>query len=107
MDAKLRIERALEEAIKGCECAPSPPGLATAMRYAVFPGGHRIRPRIALAVALACGDDRPALSDAGAAAIELLHCASLVHDDLPAFDNASTRRGNRLSTGRSASRWPC
>ncbi len=93
MDAKLRIEQALESAIQGCECAPSPPGLAAAMRYAVFPGGHRIRPRIALAVALACGDDRPALSDAGAAAIELLHCASLVHDDLPAFDDASTRRG--------------
>jgi geranylgeranyl diphosphate synthase type II len=46
-----------------------------------------------MAVALACGDDRPALADAGAASIELLHCASLVHDDLPAFDNASTRRG--------------
>lgn len=93
MDVRLRIETALEKAIAGCEAAPSPPGLAAAMRYAVFPGGHRIRPKIALAVALACGDDRPELADAGAASIELLHCASLVHDDLPAFDNASTRRG--------------
>ena len=41
----------------------------------------------------ACGDDDPALADAAAAAIELLHCASLVHDDLPCFDDAATRRG--------------
>ena len=63
------------------------------MRYAVFPGGARIRPRLCLAVAAACGDDDPALADAAAAAIELLHCASLVHDDLPCFDDAATRRG--------------
>ena len=44
-------------------------------------------------VASACGDDAPTLSDAAAAAIELLHCASLVHDDLPCFDDADTRRG--------------
>jgi geranylgeranyl diphosphate synthase type II len=42
---------------------------------------------------MACGDDRPTVSDAAAAALELIHCASLVHDDLPAFDNADTRRG--------------
>jgi geranylgeranyl diphosphate synthase type II len=63
------------------------------MRYTVFPGGARIRPRLCLAVARACGDDQPALSGAVAAAIELLHCASLVHDDLPCFDDAATRRG--------------
>jgi geranylgeranyl diphosphate synthase type II len=56
-------------------------------------GGARIRPTILLSVALACGDDRPVLSDAAAAALELIHCASLVHDDLPAFDNADLRRG--------------
>jgi geranylgeranyl diphosphate synthase type II len=44
-------------------------------------------------VAAACGDPNPALSDAAAAAIELLHCASLVHDDLPCFDDADIRRG--------------
>jgi geranylgeranyl diphosphate synthase type II len=48
---------------------------------------------LCLAVARACGDDRPALSDAAATAIELLHCASLVHDDLPCFDDAPVRRG--------------
>jgi len=62
------------------------------MRYAVFPGGARIRPRLCLAVARACGGD-PDLSAAAAAAIELMHCASLVHDDLPCFDDAATRRG--------------
>ena len=64
------------------------------MRYAVEPGGSRIRPRIAIAVAMACGDDLPSLSEAAAAAIELMHCASLVHDDLPCFDNANFRRSN-------------
>ena len=47
----------------------------------------------ALSVALACGDDRPGLSDAAAVALELIHSASLVHDDLPAFDDADIRRG--------------
>jgi geranylgeranyl diphosphate synthase, type II len=59
----------------------------------VFPGGARIRPQLCLAVAHACGQDDPALSEAAAVAIELLHCASLVHDDLPCFDDAQTRRG--------------
>jgi geranylgeranyl diphosphate synthase type II len=44
-------------------------------------------------VAQACAEDQPALVDAAAASIELLHCASLVHDDLPCFDDAATRRG--------------
>jgi len=43
--------------------------------------------------ALACGDDRPAVSNAAAAAREIIHCASLVHDDLPCFDDTDTRRG--------------
>jgi geranylgeranyl diphosphate synthase type II len=59
----------------------------------VFPRGARVRPRLCLAVAAACGDDEPALTDAAAAAIEFLHCASLAHDDLPCFDNAELRRG--------------
>jgi geranylgeranyl diphosphate synthase type II len=44
-------------------------------------------------VARACGDDNPAFAQAAAAAVEFLHCASLVHDDLPCFDDAATRRG--------------
>jgi geranylgeranyl diphosphate synthase type II len=70
-----------------------PPLLAGAMRHAVFPKGARVRPRLCLAVAAACGDDNPDATDAAACAIELLHCASLVHDDLPCFDDAATRRG--------------
>ncbi len=70
-----------------------PPQIAKALRYAVFPGGARVRPRLCLAVAMACGDEHPEAADAAAVAIELLHCASLVHDDMPCFDNADTRRG--------------
>jgi geranylgeranyl diphosphate synthase type II len=44
-------------------------------------------------VAQACGEPNAAITDAAATSIELMHCASLVHDDLPCFDNADTRRG--------------
>jgi len=93
MDTANRIEATLADAVLCAEAAGAPPRLAAAMRHAVFPKGARIRPRLTLAVAAACGDDKPGLSSAAAAAIELLHCASLVHDDMPAFDNAETRRG--------------
>jgi geranylgeranyl diphosphate synthase type II len=93
MDGVTRIERSLDVAIARAEAAGAPPRLAAAMRHAVFPRGARVRPRLCLAVAAACGEDDPALTNAAAAAIELLHCASLVHDDLPCFDDAPTRRG--------------
>lgn len=88
-----RIENALLDTLGRCAAAGGPPKLAAAVRHAVFPGGARIRPQLTLAVARACGDDRPALADAAAVAVELLHCASLVHDDLPCFDDATLRRG--------------
>lgn len=93
MDASERIERALEVAISSATGPDAPPQLSAALHYAVFPGGARVRPRLCLAVAQACGDQHPALANAAAASIELLHCASLVHDDLPCFDDAETRRG--------------
>jgi geranylgeranyl diphosphate synthase type II len=93
MDARERIERALEMALAGRQAMGCPPGLAAAVHYAVFPGGARVRPRLCLAVAAACGERGPGIADGAAAAIELLHCASLVHDDLPCFDDAPTRRG--------------
>jgi geranylgeranyl diphosphate synthase type II len=93
MDAITRIERTLSASLALADAADGPPLLAAAMRHAVFPRGARIRPRLCLAVAAACGDDDPAAADGAAAAIELLHCASLVHDDLPCFDDADTRRG--------------
>jgi geranylgeranyl diphosphate synthase type II len=93
MDGVNKIEQALDEALSRAEASGAPPRLASALRYAVFPGGARIRPRLCLAVAHACGIDDAAPATAAASAIELLHCASLVHDDLPCFDNAATRRG--------------
>jgi geranylgeranyl diphosphate synthase type II len=93
MEAIRRIEQALSLALTRAEVPRCPPRLAAAMRHAVFPGGARIRPQLCLAVAAACGEDDPPTSDAAAAAIELLHCASLVHDDLPCFDDAPVRRG--------------
>ena len=92
MPASTRIEQALDRAVAAAELG-APTLLAGALRYAVFPGGHRIRPSLCLAVAKACGDADPEAADGAAAAIELLHCASLVHDDLPCFDNANLRRG--------------
>jgi geranylgeranyl diphosphate synthase type II len=91
--AEERIETALQCAVRRAEATNAPPLLAAAIRHAVFPGGARVRPRLTLAVAHACGDDHPGLTDAAAVAVELLHCASLVHDDLPCFDDAATRRG--------------
>ncbi|NWG23822.1 MAG: polyprenyl synthetase family protein [Pseudorhodoplanes sp.] len=93
MDAASRIEQALYSALSKSEGPSCPPRLAAAMRAAVFPKGARIRPRVVLAVAAACGREDPAVTDIAAASIELLHCASLVHDDLPCFDDAGTRRG--------------
>lgn len=93
MNTASRIERALDTIVARTATDAAPPRLAGAIRYAVFPGGARVRPQLCLAVAHACGDDAPGLADAAAAAIELLHCASLVHDDMPCFDDADTRRG--------------
>lgn len=72
------------------ECA----ALHQAMHYAVFSGGKRLRSQLALEAAGAVGGDR-AFEKAlpAACAIELIHAYSLVHDDLPAMDNADTRRG--------------
>jgi geranylgeranyl diphosphate synthase type II len=88
-----RVESALEAAVSRAKAPAAPPLLAAAVRHAVFSGGARVRPQLCVAIAQACGDDRPELTDAAAAAVELLHCASLVHDDLPCFDDAATRRG--------------
>jgi geranylgeranyl diphosphate synthase, type II len=88
-----RIENTLVMALSAAGGPGCPPRLAAAVRHAVMPGGARIRPQLTLAVARACGDDQPELANAAAASIELMHCASLVHDDLPCFDDAPLRRG--------------
>jgi geranylgeranyl diphosphate synthase, type II len=93
MGLEQRIESAMTRAIATGQGRHAPPRLASALDYAVTPGGARIRPTILLSVASACGDDRPEIADAAAAALELIHCASLVHDDMPCFDDADIRRG--------------
>lgn len=93
MDAVSRIEAALNAALQRADGPSCPPRLIAAMNHSVFPRGARVRPRLCLAVAAACGEDDPTIADTAAASIELLHCASLVHDDLPCFDDADTRRG--------------
>ena len=75
---------------------PEVDGLAAAMRYALEGGGKRIRPTLCIAVGEAAGQEAEALLPA-AAAIELVHTFSLVHDDLPSLDDDDVRRG-RAST---------
>ena len=72
--------------------ADGPAALAAAMRYAVLGGGKRIRPLLAYAAGEAVGAE-PAIVDAAAAAVELIHAYSLVHDDLPCMDDDTLRRG--------------
>jgi geranylgeranyl diphosphate synthase type II len=88
-----RAEAALQSHFQTAAGVGAPPRLQAAMQHAVFSGGARIRPQLCMAVATACGDDAPELTNAAAVALELMHCASLVHDDMPAFDNANVRRG--------------
>src|SRR3990172_5758929 len=91
IDEKKRlIDRFLDENLP---VASSPPAkLHEAIRYAVFPGGKRWRPAISLAAAEVVGAN-PADVLPAACAVELIHCYSLVHDDLPALDDDDYRRG--------------
>ncbi|MBE0427879.1 MAG: polyprenyl synthetase family protein [Nitrospirae bacterium] len=69
-----------------------PSVLRDAMKYSLFAGGKRIRPVLALASYEACGGEPKDILPQ-AAAIELIHTYSLIHDDLPAMDNDELRRG--------------
>lgn len=83
----------LEQALtKLCQSQLVEPSLREALTYAVFPPGKRIRPMLSLALATDLGLSIGALLPA-VAGLELLHCASLMHDDLPAIDNDDMRRG--------------
>ena len=88
-----RAEEALKSHFEAASGVGAPQRLQAAMQHAVFSGGARIRPQLCMAVATACGDDAPELTNAAAVALEFMHCASLVHDDMPTFDNADFRRG--------------
>jgi len=88
----LRLE--VEEYLAGLRFAaePAAQGLEEAMRYSLLAGGKRIRPVLALATARATGRE-PASVLPLAAALELIHTFSLIHDDLPAMDDDDLRRG--------------
>jgi geranylgeranyl diphosphate synthase type II len=88
---RVRIDEALDR------CLPSPPTcpdiVGEAMRYSVFAGGKRLRPMLTLAAAEAIDRGAADLALPVACAIELIHTYSLIHDDLPAMDNDTLRRG--------------
>jgi geranylgeranyl diphosphate synthase, type II len=87
---RAEIEAALAAAL------PAPPDcpavVAEAMRYSVMGGGKRLRPILCLAAADAVGGET-SMAMPAACAIELIHTYSLIHDDLPAMDNDTLRRG--------------
>jgi farnesyl diphosphate synthase len=85
-----RVEAQLEAALPRTTLEPV--RLHAAMRHAVLGGGKRLRPLLVYAAGAATGADESRL-DAPAAAVELIHAFSLVHDDLPAMDNDDLRRG--------------
>ena len=85
-----RIDRVLERVLS--KATGVPPRLADAMRYAVLGGGKRIRPRLVYASGRLAGA-RTEVLDHAAAAVELIHAYSLIHDDLPAMDDDDLRRG--------------
>ena len=85
-----RIDAYLDAALPASSGTPET--LHEAMRYAVFNGGKRVRPLLVYAAG-ECLEIEPDLLDGPAAAIELIHAFSLVHDDLPAMDDDDLRRG--------------
>jgi geranylgeranyl diphosphate synthase, type II len=82
----------VEEYLRSLQFSPDLGGLEETLRYSLESGGKRVRPVLCLAVADACGGN---VEDAlpAAAALELVHTFSLVHDDLPAMDDDAERRG--------------
>ena len=85
------VEPIVEHAFDVVEGSSVDP-LGEAIRYSLLAGGKRIRPMLCMAAAEACGGDLDAIAPI-AAAFELVHCYSLVHDDLPAMDDDDLRRG--------------
>ncbi|OAM29040.1 geranyl transferase [Eikenella longinqua] len=88
--ARAQTELVLERVLPAASSLPE--GLHEAMRYAVLGGGKRLRPLLVLAAA-ELGESDQAAAEAALAAVELVHAYSLVHDDMPAMDNDSLRRG--------------
>jgi geranylgeranyl pyrophosphate synthase len=89
-EARVAVDAELERRLR--VPGDDPGRLAEAMHYAATGPGKRLRPALVLAAAEACGARRAAALPA-AAAIEMLHAYTLVHDDLPAMDDDDERRG--------------
>ena len=87
---RARVEAALDAALPAADLAPQ--RLHQAMRYSVLGGGKRLRPLLVYAAGRCTGAAVEQL-DAPAVAVEMVHAYSLVHDDLPAMDDDSLRRG--------------
>jgi len=92
MRAPEELREAIEAYLGALPLAPELGRLEEALRYALESGGKRIRPVLCLAVAEAAGGSVEGTLPA-AAAVELVHTFSLVHDDLPALDDDAERRG--------------
>src|SRR6186997_585942 len=90
-DIETLLDRLLSPAALSSETA-RPPRLVAAMRHGALDGGKRLRPFLVVETAALFDVDRAGALMAGAA-LELIHCYSLVHDDLPAMDNDALRRG--------------
>lgn len=84
------IEGVLQELLPSAEAEPR--RLHEAMRYSTLDGGKRVRPALVVFAGEASGGSRDRLL-APAAAMEMIHCFSLIHDDLPALDDDDLRRG--------------
>jgi geranylgeranyl diphosphate synthase type II len=82
------VDRELERALDG----DIPEPLRASIRYSLLSGGKRLRPILCLA-AYTAHDERPEVAFPTAVALEMLHTATLIHDDLPAMDNDDFRRG--------------
>jgi geranylgeranyl diphosphate synthase type II len=99
LDARRQaVDAALERFVPDAACAPAV--VCDAMRYSLFAGGKRLRPMLVLAAAEAVAERLEAdaaaantLALPAACALEMIHTYSLVHDDLPAMDNDTLRRG--------------
>ncbi|MBI3805100.1 MAG: polyprenyl synthetase family protein [Nitrospirae bacterium] len=89
-ERRTEVDRLLHSYLPGAKCEPAL--IHEAIRYSLFAGGKRLRPILCLAAAESVGGRREEVLPY-AAAIELIHTYSLVHDDLPAMDNDSYRRG--------------
>ncbi len=89
-DCRLRVDAELDRLIPAVSVEPH--RLHEAIRWSVFAGGKRFRPALMMAVAHTFGADLE-LTDRTAAAVEMIHTFSLIHDDLPAMDNDDLRRG--------------